>query len=148
MLLFKGWTDCSILESSLSVLLRGGWTAVFWSLHCLCCCLGGGLTAVFWILHSLCCCFKHGLQYCGVCSLSVLLFQAWIDCSILESLHHPLHGLCNSLVTYSQQWCEYFQVQSLRTAVFCFLQTLGGGGGAFYFSVYCFFIYNRTNASE
>ncbi|XP_076466624.1 dynein heavy chain domain-containing protein 1-like isoform X2 [Babylonia areolata] len=34
---------------------------------------------------------------------------AWIDCSIVESLHHPLHGLCHSLVTYSQEWSEYFQ---------------------------------------
>ncbi|KAL8594105.1 hypothetical protein ACOMHN_000817 [Nucella lapillus] len=34
---------------------------------------------------------------------------AWVNCSILESLHHPLHGLCHSLVTFSQEWCEYFK---------------------------------------
>ena len=86
MLLFKGWIDCGIVESFPSL-----------------CCFKCGLTAVFWILHSPCCCFKPGLQYCGVCSLSVLLFQAWIavlwslftlcvvvssvDCSIVESVH-------------------------------------------------------------
>lgn len=41
------------------------------------------------------------------------LLQAWIDCSILESLHHPLHGLCNSLVHNTDQWKEYFQVGTL-----------------------------------
>ena len=99
--------DCSIVESVHSLCcLRGGLTAVFWSLHSLCCCLRVGLTAVFWILHSLCCCFKRGLRYCGVCSLSVLLFQAWIDCSSLHLLcccfKHGLQycGVCSLSVLF------------------------------------------------
>ncbi|XP_070211333.1 dynein heavy chain domain-containing protein 1-like isoform X3 [Littorina saxatilis] len=54
---------------------------------------------------------KHGLDEAAMMEQKPAWMerQAWIDCSILESLHHPLHGLCNSLVSYSLQWCEYLQ---------------------------------------
>ncbi|XP_041366047.1 dynein-1-beta heavy chain, flagellar inner arm I1 complex-like isoform X2 [Gigantopelta aegis] len=35
--------------------------------------------------------------------------KAWVDCNVLESLHHPFHGLCNSLINNSLQWNEYFK---------------------------------------
>ncbi|CAL1542045.1 unnamed protein product [Lymnaea stagnalis] len=60
--------------------------------------------------------FVNGFQKLGLDDASLaeqkpgwMIVSAWIDCSILESLHHPFHGLCQSLVNYSQQWREYFQ---------------------------------------
>ncbi|XP_035825634.1 dynein heavy chain domain-containing protein 1 [Aplysia californica] len=47
--------------------------------------------------------------FCMKSSLLLSFSQAWLDCSILESLHHPFHGLCHSLVNNSQQWEEYFK---------------------------------------
>ncbi|KAL3832089.1 hypothetical protein ACJMK2_023767 [Sinanodonta woodiana] len=35
--------------------------------------------------------------------------QAWVDCIILEQLHHPFHGLTKSLIHNYSQWEEYFQ---------------------------------------
>ncbi|XP_052095798.1 dynein heavy chain domain-containing protein 1-like isoform X11 [Mytilus californianus] len=35
--------------------------------------------------------------------------QIWIDCLVLEQLHHCYHGLRKSLVQNSIQWQEYFQ---------------------------------------
>ena len=36
--------------------------------------------------------------------------QIWIDCLVLEQLHHCYHGLRKSLIQNSVQWQEYFQV--------------------------------------
>ncbi|XP_069111192.1 dynein heavy chain domain-containing protein 1-like isoform X2 [Argopecten irradians] len=35
--------------------------------------------------------------------------QAWVDCLVMEQLHHPFHGLRRSLQQTSSQWQEYFQ---------------------------------------
>ncbi|GFR96322.1 dynein heavy chain domain-containing protein 1-like [Elysia marginata] len=60
--------------------------------------------------------FVNGFQKHGLDDTSLLEQKpdwmdagAWIDCSILESLHHPFHGLCHSLVNNSQQWKEFFE---------------------------------------
>ena len=37
--------------------------------------------------------------------------QAWIDCLVLEQLHHPYHGLRRSFINNAVQWQEYFQVR-------------------------------------
>ncbi|XP_048242736.1 dynein heavy chain domain-containing protein 1-like [Haliotis rufescens] len=34
--------------------------------------------------------------------------KSWVDCNVLESLHHPFHGLCHSLLDNPSQWEEYF----------------------------------------
>ncbi|XP_025095393.1 dynein heavy chain domain-containing protein 1-like isoform X2 [Pomacea canaliculata] len=55
---------------------------------------------------------KHGLDEAGILEQKPAWMDsaAWIDCSILESLHHPFHGLCSSLVHNKEQWREYFQL--------------------------------------
>ncbi|KAH9487912.1 hypothetical protein Btru_067436 [Bulinus truncatus] len=62
--------------------------------------------------------FVNGFQKLGLNDVSLaeqkpewMDNNSWIDCSILESLHHPFQGLCQSLVNNSQQWKEYFQHQ-------------------------------------
>lgn len=35
--------------------------------------------------------------------------QAWVDCLVLEQVHHAFHGLRKSLIMNSDQWKEYFQ---------------------------------------
>jgi hypothetical protein len=35
--------------------------------------------------------------------------QAWVDCLILEQVHHAFHGLRKSLIANNEQWKEYFE---------------------------------------
>lgn len=44
----------------------------------------------------------------SVMSVYVHLLQAWIDCLVVEQLHHPFNGLRRSLIQNWKQWEEYF----------------------------------------
>ncbi|XP_052798483.1 dynein heavy chain domain-containing protein 1-like isoform X5 [Mya arenaria] len=35
--------------------------------------------------------------------------HAWVECLVLEQVHHAFHGLRRSLIANSEQWKEYFQ---------------------------------------
>ncbi|KAH3716359.1 hypothetical protein DPMN_059080 [Dreissena polymorpha] len=50
----------------------------------------------------------------------MFLFKAWVDCLVLEQVHHAFHGLRRSLIANQEQWREYFQVHALHTFVACF----------------------------
>lgn len=44
----------------------------------------------------------------NIIGVYVLFLQAWIDCLVVEQLHHPFNGLRRSLIQNWKQWEEYF----------------------------------------
>lgn len=52
---------------------------------------------------------KSKCNYHNIIShVHVNLLQAWIDCLVVEQLHHPFNGLRRSLIQNWKQWEEYF----------------------------------------
>ncbi|KAJ8313861.1 hypothetical protein KUTeg_008422 [Tegillarca granosa] len=54
---------------------------------------------------------KQGLDECSLLDHkpSWMGNEEWINCLVLEQLHHPFHGLRRSLIQNSAQWEEYFK---------------------------------------
>ena len=71
------------------------------------------LSVWFWIkgLHQIVGCFL-GIEESALLDSMPSWFtpHTWVECLILEQVHHAFHGLRRSIIAHSEQWQEYFQV--------------------------------------